>query len=125
MKITLEELRAWVAVVDTGSITAAAEQLDQTSSGISRALSRLESKLQTTLLHRTTRRLALTEEGLIFLDHARQILASVEQAEEHIAQRRDIPPDGCASTPIRHLPCMLSCRWLPNFARAIRKFSWS
>ncbi|BAN98195.1 lysR family transcriptional regulator [Plautia stali symbiont] len=91
MKIILEELRAWVAVVDTGSITAAAEQLDQTSSGISRALSRLESKLQTTLLHRTTRRLALTEEGLIFLDHARQILASVEQAEEHIAQRRDMP----------------------------------
>ncbi|MBK4783539.1 MAG: LysR family transcriptional regulator [Pantoea sp. Pent] len=91
MKITLEELRAWGAVVDTGSITAAAEQLDQTSSGISRALSRLENKLQTTLLHRTTRRLALTEEGLIFLDHARQIFASVEQAEEHIAQRRDIP----------------------------------
>ena len=91
MKITLEELRAWVAVVDTGSITAAAEQLEQTSSGISRALSRLESKLLTTLMHRTTRRLALTEEGLIFLDHARQILASVEQAEEHIAQRRDIP----------------------------------
>ncbi|WP_313376256.1 LysR family transcriptional regulator, partial [Pantoea sp. CTOTU50773] len=91
MKITLEELRAWVAVVDTGSITAAAEQLDQTSSGISRALSRLESKLQTTLMHRTTRRLALTEEGLIFLDHARQILSSVELAEEQIAQRRDIP----------------------------------
>lgn len=91
VKITLEELRAWVAVVDTGSITAAAEQLEQTSSGISRALSRLESKLQTTLLHRTTRRLALTEEGLVFLDHARQILVSVEQAEEHIAQRRDTP----------------------------------
>lgn len=91
LKITLEELRAWVAVIDTGSITAAAEHLEQTSSGISRALSRLEGKLQTTLLHRTTRRLALTEEGLIFLDHARQILASVEHAEESIAQRRDIP----------------------------------
>lgn len=91
MKITLEELRAWVTVVDTGSITAAAEQLEQTSSGISRALSRLEGKLQTTLMHRTTRRLALTEEGLIFLDHARKILASVEDAEEQIAQRRDIP----------------------------------
>lgn len=91
MKITLEELRAWVVVVDTGSITAAAEQLEQTSSGISRALSRLESKLQTTLLHRTTRRLALTEEGRIFLTHARQILASVEQAEEQIAQRRETP----------------------------------
>ncbi|NIF21314.1 LysR substrate-binding domain-containing protein [Candidatus Pantoea multigeneris] len=91
MKITLEELRAWVAVVDTGSITAAAELLDQTSSGVSRALTRLEGKLQTNLLNRTTRRLALTEEGQIFLEHARQILASVEQAETHIAQRREMP----------------------------------
>ncbi|WP_343463975.1 LysR substrate-binding domain-containing protein [Pantoea sp.] len=91
MKITLEELRAWVTVVDSGSITAAAEQLHQTSSGISRALSRLEQKLQTTLLHRTTRRLALTEEGFLFLDHARQILASVEQAEAQLAQRREMP----------------------------------
>ena len=91
MKITLEELRAWVAVVDSCSITSAASQLAQTSSGISRALSRLESKLQTTLLHRTTRRLALTEEGQAFLEHARQILASVEQAEEQIALRREMP----------------------------------
>lgn len=91
MKITLEELRAWVVVVDTGSITAAAEQLSQTTSGISRALSRLEKKLQTTLLHRTTRRIALTEEGLIFLEHAREILRSVETAEEQIAQRREVP----------------------------------
>lgn len=91
MKITLEELRAWVVVVDSGSITAAAEQLSQTTSGISRALSRLESKLQTTLLHRTTRRIALTEEGQIFLEHARGILRSVETAEEQIAHRREIP----------------------------------
>jgi DNA-binding transcriptional LysR family regulator len=91
VKITLEELRAWVAVVDSGSITAAAEQLEQTTSGISRALSRLESKLQTTLMHRTTRRLALTDEGVIFLEHARQILTSVERAEEQIARRRETP----------------------------------
>lgn len=91
VKITLEELRAWVAVVDSGSITAAAEQLEQTTSGISRALSRLESKLQTTLMHRTTRRLALTDEGAIFLEHARQILTSVERAEEQIARRRETP----------------------------------
>ncbi|WP_067706226.1 LysR family transcriptional regulator [Erwinia sp. ErVv1] len=91
MKITLDELRAWVVVVDTGSITAAAEQLSQTTSGISRALSRLEKKLQTTLLHRTTRRIALTEEGQLFLAHAREILRAVESAEEQIAQRREIP----------------------------------
>lgn len=91
MKITLEELRAWVVVVDTGSITAAADRLNQTTSGISRALSRLENKLETTLLHRTTRRIALTEEGQIFLEHARQIIQSVETAEEQIAMRRDLP----------------------------------
>lgn len=91
MKITLEELRAWIVVVDCGSITAAAEQLNQTTSGISRALSRLESKLKTTLLHRTPRRIALTEEGQVFLQHARQIIESVEAAEEQLAQRREIP----------------------------------
>ncbi|QCR35026.1 LysR substrate-binding domain-containing protein [Nissabacter sp. SGAir0207] len=91
MKITLDELLAFTVVTDSGSITAAAEQLGQTTSGISRALSRLESKLDTTLLRRTTRRLELTEEGALFLNHARQIVQSVEQAEEQIALRREMP----------------------------------
>ncbi|WP_280337226.1 LysR family transcriptional regulator [Salinicola acroporae] len=63
MKSTLEEQQAFVAVVDNGSITAAAERLGLTVSGVSRALNRLERKLETTLLRRTTRRLELTEEG--------------------------------------------------------------
>lgn len=88
MKVTLEELLAFTSVVDCGSITAAAEQRGQTTSGISRALSRLEQKLATTLLRRTTRRLELTEEGELFLSHARQILGAVDDAEEQIALRR-------------------------------------
>jgi DNA-binding transcriptional LysR family regulator len=56
MKTTLDELQAFTQVVDGGSITAAAEQLGQTASGISRALGRLEEKLEVTLLRRTTRR---------------------------------------------------------------------
>ncbi|HEN3481836.1 TPA: LysR family transcriptional regulator [Yersinia enterocolitica] len=88
MKVTLEELQAFTSVVDCGSITAAAEQRSQTTSGISRALSRLEQKLATTLLRRTTRRLELTEEGELFLTHARQILGAVDDAEEQIALRR-------------------------------------
>lgn len=91
MKITLEELQAFIAVVDSGSITSAAEHLGQTASGISRALSRLEKKLDTTLLRRTTRRLELTEEGLSFLAHAREIIHSVENAEEQMALRRQLP----------------------------------
>lgn len=91
MKTTLEELQAFAAVVGTGSITAAADQLGQTVSGVSRALGRLEKKLDTTLLRRTTRRIALTEEGATFLAHTRAILASIDDAEEQIAARRQQP----------------------------------
>src|SRR5690606_10709994 len=88
MKTTLDELQTFVAVVDTGSLTAASELLDLTISATSRTLGRLEEKLQTTLLRRTTRRLELTEEGAVFLQHARAILASVDEAEEQMATRR-------------------------------------
>lgn len=91
MKTTLEELQAFAAVVDGGSITAAADQLAQTVSGISRALSRLEKKLDTTLLRRTTRRIELTEEGQAFLLRTRAILASIDEAEESMAARRQQP----------------------------------
>jgi len=91
VKTTLEELQTLVTIVDTGSITAAAEQLGQTPSGTSRALGRLEEKLQTTLLRRTTRRLELTEEGSTLLVNARRILAEVEAAEEQMAARRERP----------------------------------
>lgn len=91
MKITLEELQAFLAVVDSGSLTAAAQQLGQTVSAASRALGRLEEKLQTTLMHRTTRRIELTEEGRAFLVQARAIIEAVEGAEEAMAVRRGQP----------------------------------
>ena len=91
MKTTLDELQAFVAVVDSGSITAAAARLEQTVSALSRTLGRLESKLGTSLLNRTTRRLALTEEGQLLLVRARHILAAVDEAEEQLPARRERP----------------------------------
>ncbi|WP_176047606.1 LysR family transcriptional regulator [Burkholderia sp. BCC1644] len=91
MKITLDELQAFAAVVDTGSITAAAQHLDLTVSATSRTLARLEEKLKTTLLRRTTRRLELTEEGRAFLQDTRAIIESVENAEEQMLARREMP----------------------------------
>src|SRR5512133_1284188 len=91
MQTTIEELLAFRTVVDSGTITAAADQLGQTVSGISRALGRLEKKLGTTLLRRTTRRLELTEEGLTFLTRARAILAALDEAEDELAARRQTP----------------------------------
>ncbi|MGY8524624.1 LysR substrate-binding domain-containing protein [Paracidovorax citrulli] len=91
MKTTLDEMQAFLAVVDSGSLSQAAERLDMTVSAVSRALARLEEKLHTTLLRRTTRRLELTEEGEAYLERARAIVASVEAAEEHMAIRRQRP----------------------------------
>lgn len=91
MKITLDEMQAFITVVDSGSITAAAEQLGLTISATSRTLARLEAKLGTTLMRRSTRRLELTEEGATFLTRARQIVDSVQEAEDLMTLRRNQP----------------------------------
>jgi DNA-binding transcriptional LysR family regulator len=91
MKTTLDEMRTLIAVVDAGALSRAADHLGLTVSAVSRTLGRLEHKLNTTLLRRTTRRLELTEEGTIFLDRAREIVACVEGAEEDLSIRRERP----------------------------------
>ena len=91
MKTTLDEMQVFIAIVDSGSITAAAEVLGQTVSAASRTMSRLEEKLQTTLMRRTTRRLELTEEGRAYLEQARKIVAAVEESEELMSLRRNQP----------------------------------
>ena len=96
MKATLEELTVFLAVVDTGSITAAAEHLEQPVSTTSRLLARLEAKLQTTLLRRTTRRLDLTDEGSRFARDARNIMDAVQVAEDGLMEMR-----GRLSGPLR------------------------
>jgi DNA-binding transcriptional LysR family regulator len=91
MDINSDDLKIFVAVIDSGTLSAASVHLGQTTSGVSRALSRLEEKLATTLLTRTTRRMELTEEGQLFLEQARAILAAMEEAEETIRIRRQKP----------------------------------
>ncbi len=88
MDINSDDLNVFIAVVDSGTLSAAATHLGQTSSGVSRALSRLEEKLASTLLTRTTRRMVLTEEGHLLLEKARAILAAMDEAEESIRIRR-------------------------------------
>jgi DNA-binding transcriptional LysR family regulator len=91
MDINSDDLLTFVTVIDSGSLSAAAAHLGQTTSGVSRALARLEDKLQTSLLTRTTRRMELTEEGQLFLDRARRIVTSIEYVEECIRIRRQQP----------------------------------
>ncbi|MGG5291527.1 LysR substrate-binding domain-containing protein [Pseudomonas shirazensis] len=91
MKTRSEELQVFVSVIDCGSISAAAEQLGQTPSAVSRTLARLEGKLGTTLINRTTRRMDLTEEGRFFVQHARAILEQMSELEERLSLHRQTP----------------------------------
>ncbi|MGY8820243.1 MAG: LysR family transcriptional regulator [Pseudomonadales bacterium] len=77
----LHAMRAFVRVADAGSFTAAALQSDTSTAQVSRLVSELEKHLQARLLHRTTRRLALTEAGERFLERSREILKQVELAQ--------------------------------------------
>ncbi len=74
-----ELLRAFVAVVDTGSFSAAAKRLLRGQSAVSLQIKRLEEQLDTRLLNRTSRRVALTAEGEMVLGHARTLLRLNEQ----------------------------------------------
>ncbi|MCU6432227.1 LysR substrate-binding domain-containing protein [Undibacterium sp. Jales W-56] len=85
--LTVESLIGFVAVIDTGSFSAAADRLGQTPSGVSRTISRLESQLGMTLMTRTTRRLDLTEEGAWLLIRARKILSDLEDTEQQLSAR--------------------------------------
>jgi DNA-binding transcriptional LysR family regulator len=78
---TLQNMRVFARVVESGSFTAAAQHLNTTTAYASRAVSDLEAHLHTRLLNRTTRRIALTEAGERYLRRCQQILAYVEEAE--------------------------------------------
>jgi len=88
MKSTIESLASGVsvfaAIVDTGSFAAAAEKLDMSPSGVSRAIARLEQRLKVRLLSRTTRAVTLTGEGRRFHDSVVPHLEGLEDAVARI-----------------------------------------
>ena len=75
------ELEAFVAVVDSGSFVQAGEVLRSSKTAVSRLVQDLETRLGARLLHRTTRRLSLTEAGRDYLLRAKQILGDLEEAD--------------------------------------------
>lgn len=90
---TLAAMRAFVAIVDAGSLTAAAAVLDRAPPSMVRTLAVLEEHLGARLLTRTTRRMSLTDEGRLYLERCRRILADVEEAEREVMDR-DAEPRG-------------------------------
>jgi DNA-binding transcriptional LysR family regulator len=94
--IKTEAMTAFVAIVEGGSIVAAARRLRVSKSLVSDRLAELEKSLGVVLLHRTTRKLTLTEDGTAFLERARRIVTEIEDAVADIAERR-----GTLAGPVR------------------------
>ena len=82
----LGALSMFVATAEHGSFSRAAEQLGKTPSALTKAVSHLEAELGAQLFERSTRRTALTEAGRLYLETARQVLRSLQDAGEEIGQ---------------------------------------
>jgi len=95
------EMEVFIRVVDLGGFTAAAKSFRLTPSGVSKLVSRLEARLGTRLINRSTRKLQLTEEGQAFYERSLRILSEIEEAEReassgaaprgHLAVNSNIP----------------------------------
>lgn len=87
----LDDLTVLVEVVDSGSLSAAAQRLGLSPSAVSRRLDQMENRLGTRLLARTTRRIALTDAGAGFCLRARAILAALDEAEQSLTEMNEEP----------------------------------
>lgn len=85
-----QEMRVFAAVVDAGSFVGAAADLDMSKAATSRHVGDLESRLGVRLLHRTTRRLSLTEEGRVFYARCKEVLSDVDEAEAEVTARTGV-----------------------------------
>jgi DNA-binding transcriptional LysR family regulator len=82
MSDRLRELTAFVRAAETGSFSRVARELGVSQPSVSRMVAGLEARLDVKLLLRTTRRVAPTDAGRVFLERARQILGDLDDAEK-------------------------------------------
>lgn len=89
----LNAIRVFIQVAQARSFAAAAQVLDMTPSGVSKAVSRLEKDLGVRLLHRTTRAVSMTNDGQSFLERCQNALLEIADAENVLGQAR-VQPQG-------------------------------
>lgn len=111
----LHSMTVFVAVVEQASLVRAAEALGTSGAAVSRQIAALEDHLGARLLHRTTRRLSVTDAGQDYYNRAKQILSDVAEADA-AAGAGAATPSGVlrVSAPLSYGINRLS-RWLPDF----------
>jgi len=87
----LNAMQTFVAIVEAGSLTRAADTLDTSLPTVVRTLASLEEVLGVRLLNRTTRKISLTVEGQLYLERCRKILFDIEEAELELSAQQSKP----------------------------------
>jgi DNA-binding transcriptional LysR family regulator len=85
----VQSLRIFIAIVDANGLAAAARVLGQTSSALSQRLRQLEDQLGVKLLHRSTRKLQLTDEGNVLYERGRSLIGGLDELQRELVERRD------------------------------------
>lgn len=85
------ELGFFVALATAGSLSAAARNLGITTPAVSKRLAQMEARIGMPLVTRTTRRMSLTPEGEVFLEHARRILGEIDDLDQLLTQAKGRP----------------------------------
>jgi DNA-binding transcriptional LysR family regulator len=87
----LNDVLVFTKVVQAGSFIGASRELEMPKSTVSRKVSELEQRLGARLLQRTTRKLALTDVGRTYFDHATRVVAELEEAERAVTRMQETP----------------------------------
>lgn len=87
----ISTLPVFVSVIEQGSFSKAAEKLGLTKSAVSKRITELESQLGVKLLHRTTRKLSLTEAGERYFEYALVALRAAQEAEDAATELQNVP----------------------------------
>ena len=111
----LSNLQLFVRVVEEGSFSAAARFLGITPSSVSRQVSQLEKELGARLFHRTTRKQSLTETGEIYFQHARRIVADLDEARLAVNRLTDTPSGSLHITAEADFAVAFIAPTLPDF----------
>ena len=115
----LKRMSVFAKVVELGSFTAAARQLQMSVSSISQTVSKLEDELQVKLLNRSTRSIGLTEAGKIYYQGCRRMLLEVQDVHEQLYAFNNTPIGtlriGCSSTMAQNVLAAMTADMLKEY----------
>lgn len=115
----LKRMSVFAKVVECGSFTGTARQLEMSVSSISQTVSKLETELNVKLLNRSTRRIGLTEAGRIYYQGCRRMLQEVQEVHEQLYAFNNTPTGtlriGCSSTMAQNVLATMTAEMLKEY----------